>query len=120
MFRVERGRDSEIADTTEAVGRRVRLARVLLHREDACIPRLAARATSFVNRKPQVITDFGTGRALDLIFVHDGRPDPRQVNLSGRRLRGAQPRERRQHGDSRHTAVHMSPELFSDDLESKG
>jgi hypothetical protein len=53
----------------------MRLARVLLHRQDAGIPRFAAEPPGVVDRQTQIVADVWAGDALDGVFVHDRRPD---------------------------------------------
>ena len=83
--------DPQVADAAEAVGRWMRLARVLLHRQDAGVPRLASHPSGIVDRQTQVVADLGTRRAFDLVLVHDRRPDAGEIDLRGRRPNGHNP-----------------------------
>src|SRR4030095_15015964 len=84
------GGDAQVADAAEAVGGGVRNARVLLHRQDTGVPRFAAQAHRVVDRQAEVVADLRAGHALDLVLVHDRRPDARQIDLRGSWRRGCE------------------------------
>jgi hypothetical protein len=85
--------DAQVADAAESIGGGVRLAGVLLHREDAGVPGLAAQPAGVVDGKTEVIADLRARCALDLVLVHDRRPDTGEVDLRGRRSNRDNPHE---------------------------
>src|SRR4030095_1962014 len=84
------GGDAQVADAAEAVGGGVRNARVLLHRQDTGVPRFAAQAPRVVDRQAGVVADVRAGHTLDLVLVHDRRPDARKIDLRGSWRRGCE------------------------------
>src|SRR4029450_10183922 len=62
--------DPQVTDAAEPVGRWMRLARVLLHRQDAGVPGLTSHPSGVVDRQTEVVAELGTTRTFCLIPVY--------------------------------------------------
>jgi hypothetical protein len=88
--------DAEIADASEPVGRRVRLALVLGQGEQRRVPGFRTPTSRLGDRQAEKVADIRARGALDRILVHDRRPDTGKIDLRGCRHSGHHPRQRNQ------------------------
>ena len=73
--------DAQLQRSAQDVGRRVRAALVLGHREPRRVPGFRERAGVVVDRQPQVVAERGAGNALRLVLVEQARSSPRSGRI---------------------------------------
>ena len=103
---IDVGGDAQIADAAESIRGGMRLALMLWQRQERRHPAVGAQPRRIVDRQPGVVTDLGTGHALDLVFVEDRRPHAAQVDLRRRRTHAEDDEQRRDDDDTDWGGLH--------------